>query len=58
MFKEYNVSMVVDVPDIGASRDEIEEWIEFKAGYAGSIDADNPLIDTNMNANWIEVEPH
>ena len=55
---QYNVTMVVEVPDVGATDDEIEEWIEFNANYSGSISTKNPLHSFDMDTNWIEIERH
>ena len=56
--KQYNVSLVVEVPDKGATEREIEEWIEYKTGHRHDMSAGNPLSDCDMDANWIEVERH
>ena len=56
--KQYNVSLVIEVPDDNATEREVEQWIEFKTGYRGSLSGSNPLCDADMKANWVEVERH
>ena len=56
--KQYNVSLVVEVPDTGATEPQIEEWIEYKTGYRAEVSAGNPLAGRDMDANWIEIEQH
>ena len=56
--KQYNVSMVIDVPDVGATEDEVEEWVKFQVGYCGGMSATNPLESHDIETNWIEVEEH
>jgi hypothetical protein len=56
--KQYNVSLVIEVPETGATEREIEEWIEYKTGYRHDISAGNPLADCDMDANWIEIDHH
>ena len=55
--KQYNVSLVINVPDVGATDEQIEEWCKFQTGYRSEISIDNPLESHDMEADWIEVKP-
>ena len=37
--KQYNVSMVINVPDKGATEREVQEWVEYEVGYRGDVPA-------------------
>ena len=56
--KQYNISLVVDVPDTAANEGEIEEWIKYKVGYSGVIICSNPLDGYDLDASEIEIERH
>ena len=54
----YNVGLIVQVPNVGATNNQIEEWIQFKTGYRADIECSNPLCDHDLSSDWIEVELH
>jgi len=56
--KQYNLSLVIEVPDTGASPEQVSEWAKFVTGYSGSISNSNPLLDVELAANSLEIEPH
>ena len=56
--KQYNVGLVVEVPDVGATDEQIEEWIGFETGYRAGMETSNPLCDHDMTSNWLEVDIH
>lgn len=37
----------VEVPDVGATDEQIEDWLRFGLHDVGSIDNDNPLLDVH-----------
>lgn len=53
---QYNVSIVVEVPNVGATESEVEEWIQFNVGYSADIGLANPLHGYDMDTNWIEID--
>ena len=55
---QYNVGLVLDVPDVGATEQQVEEWVKFQTGYTCEILMSNPLEGHDLDANWIEVERH
>ena len=58
MSEMVNVSLVVNVPEGGATFDQITEWIEFRCGFRCDMSADNPLESCDLDANFCEVDPH
>jgi len=56
--KQYNVSMVIEVPDVGATDKEVDEFVEYKCGYRDNISITNPLEFTKLKANNVEVDVH
>jgi len=55
--KQYNVAFVL-VPTIEATDDQVQEWVEYKTGYRGSMSMDNPLVDYDLTTNSLTVGPH
>ena len=47
------IKFKVDVPDVGATEQEIEDWIRFSFGDNGQIDGLNPLLDQHGDAEPI-----
>lgn len=39
------IKFEVEVPDVGATDEQVEGWLRFGFGDTGSIDCDNPLLE-------------
>lgn len=42
-------------PPVAATREEIQEWVEYCTGYCGGISEDNPLCEYDMQADDVDV---
>ena len=47
------IKFKVDVPDVGATEQEIEDWIRFSFRGSAQIDGLNPLLDQRGDAEPI-----
>lgn len=56
---ELTVQFAVRVPDVGASMEQIEEWLKYQLGHNGGCSMSNPLVDEDLEAKFgsICVQP-
>ena len=47
------IKFKVDVPDVGATEQEIEDWLRFSFRDSAQIDGLNPLLDQHGDAEPI-----
>ena len=38
------IEFYVEIPDVGATEEEAQDWLRFEFGDWGEIEGDNPLI--------------
>ena len=57
--QQYNLRAVIDVPERGATPQQVREWILFRIGHTAQLSEDNPLVDEDLRATGRpEVEPY
>lgn len=49
--KTVKVEFEVDVPETATDK-EIKDWVSFEIGAVGSLANDNPMADTDLEANY------
>lgn len=50
------VTIEVDVPDEGATPQQIVQWAEFAVGFTGGLSCANPLVDHDLSATSCIVD--
>lgn len=61
MEKFYSEGSLIDIEatipiPAGASREQVIKWIEFKLGFTGGIDCNNPLSEYDLDADRVLIK--
>lgn len=54
LMRKVKVEFEVSVPD-GVTPAQVEKWVRFEVGAQGHIMAENPLVDTDLDASKVVV---
>lgn len=52
---EISVTFKATIPD-NINEDDILEWLKFRLLYNGSMSANNPLTETELEADFVDFE--
>lgn len=50
------VTLEIEVPEVGATDEQIEEWLQFELHYNGDMKMSNPLSSEGVDADDFEWE--
>lgn len=49
------ITIEIEIPDVGANEEQIDEWIYFCLGYNGMMSGSNPLSQYDLEASDITM---
>lgn len=52
---EKTIELTINIPECGATEQEIESYINFEFGYCGSISGSNPLVDEEIEVTDLYI---
>lgn len=53
--KTVEIKVRISIPDIDATDDEIQEFVEFSVGYGGGMSFSNPLVYESFDVEEVEI---